>query len=342
MRVFTLALLVLGSLSHGIVQAASGREVYAPPGVDDLKMEVNLWLLKRDLQKSPIQDAIAPEWDFLSKPTGEQLFDALMHTYYMADSDVRALVEACRTQNAPSELFELSPILNRTDEPRFTNNVQFFYGKYLAVANLYEEALMVMEGIEPHMVVDPASYFFYRSVCEHHLLLKEEGIGTLGHLLHDTEQVPLRYQKLGEMLQSDLESLEEKSIGEVARQMRDVERRLELGRAGQRVQRVEDQIIATLDEIIEKLEQQQGGGGGGGGQQQLGDPAGKPADESYVGGVKGPGQTDRKDIGHKDDWGDLPPKAQTAAKNMLDQQFPAHYRQAVEEYLKKVAERPAP
>ena len=47
-------------------------------------------------------------------------------------------------------------------------------------------------------------------------------------------------------------------------------------------------------------------------------------------------------MGHKDNWGNLPPKAQAAAKNMLDRQFPPHYRQAVEEYLKKLADREAP
>lgn len=229
----------------------------------------------------------------------------------------------------------------RIEEAIFSNNVKYFYGRHLSVLNLYEEALVVFEGIEPHALVDPAGYFFHQAVCEHHLLLKDAGLQTLTHLLHDTEQVPVRYQKLGELLQHDLEQLKEKSLGEVARQMRDVERRLELGRAGQRVQRVEERIIATLDEIIEKLEQQQGGGGGGGGQSG-GQPSGNPADESYLGGQQGPGQTDRKDIGHKDNWGDLPPKAQTAAKNMLDRQFPPHYRQAVEEYLKKIAERPAP
>ena len=40
--------------------------------------------------------------------------------------------------------------------------------------------------------------------------------------------------------------------------MKDVERRLELGRGGQRVQKQEDEIVVALDAIIEKLEQQGG------------------------------------------------------------------------------------
>ncbi|MCA8990465.1 MAG: hypothetical protein KDA88_00715 [Planctomycetaceae bacterium] len=318
-----------------------GEEVYSAPKVEELKASVDAWLLKRDLLASPVRDGVAPLWNFQDSPGPNQLFDALMRTYYFADDDVRSLVDTCMTQPTSGELLDLTPIMNHSDEPLFTNNVQYFYARHLAVLNLYEEALLTFDGVEPHALVDPAGYFFYRAVCEHHLLLKEDGLATISKLLNDTEQIPLRYQKVGELLQNDLENLEEKSIGEVARQMRDVERRLELGRAGQRVQRVEERIIATLDEIIEKMEQQQSGGGGGGGGQMQTPPSGNPSDESYVGGVKGPGETDRKDVGHKDDWGDLPPKAQTAAKNLLERQFPAHYRQAVEEYLKKIAERPA-
>ena len=44
----------------------------------------------------------------------------------------------------------------------------------------------------------------------------------------------------------------------------------------------------------------------------------------------------------KEGWGNLPDRAQATAKEMINRQFPAHYRQAVEEYLKRIAQRPAP
>ena len=86
-------------------------------------------------------------------------------------------------------------------------------------------------------------------------------------------------------------------------------------------------------------------GGGGGGGKQSPQNGGKPqgADQSYLGeGKEGEGEVDPKNAGHKDGWGNLPEKAQAAAKNMLDQKYPAHYRQAIEQYLKKIAEREAP
>jgi hypothetical protein len=207
---------------------------------------------------------------------------------------------------------------------------------------MYDESLDLFVQIEPQHVVDPAGCLFYKSVCEHSLLLKDDGLKTIAALLTSTEDVPVRYATVAELMQADLESLREKSLDEVARQMRDVERRLALGRPGEETQRVEERIITTLDEIIEKIEQQQGGGGGSGQGNPRGNQSSNPANDSYVGGATAPGEVDKEDIGRKDGWGDLPEKAQASAKELLDQQFPFHYRQAVEEYLKRIAQRAAP
>lgn len=330
-----------GIVCSCVMSVANAHESYSPPTLPELRQAVDQWLAQRNLEQSPIPDAIAPYWQFEESPRTEQLLDSLLKTFYLADDQVRTLVDTLRQKHLLNDV-DLSGLLAREQEPLLQQNVLYFHARYLMMANLYEEALQVLEELEPQTLVDPAGYFFYRAVCEHHLLQREAGLKSLATLLNHTENVPARYRNLAELMRVDLEQLEEKSIGEVARQMKDVHRRLDLGRAGQGVQRVEERIIATLDEIIEKLEQQQNSGGGGGGSGQMQPSGGSPADDSYVGGVKGAGQTDRKDLGHKDDWGDLPPKAQTAAKNMLERQFPAHYRQAVEEYLKRVAERPAP
>ena len=220
-----------------------------------------------------------------------------------------------------------------------------FYARFLATATLYEESLDVYRQVDLSQLADPATALFYKAVCEHALLLKTEGLDTLAQLLDATEGVPARYRVLGELMKTDLEQLEEKSLGEVARQMSDVRRRLTLGRAGEKVQRAEDQIIVTLDEIIKKKEDQQNSSssssaGRASGQMPPGPSSG--AEDSYHGGIKGKGLTDKKDIGHKDNWGDLPEKKQAAAKGMLENQFPGHYRLAVEQYLKRIAERTAP
>jgi hypothetical protein len=323
---------------------AADDQVYAPPSREELKRDVLAWIEQRELQETPVLDAIEPLWEFKGDPSAEDLFDALMRTFYLADDEVRQLVDGCRVWNFTPSLLQLQlPDPSRDElEPLLTHNVRYFLARHFAMLTAYDEAVEIFEQIDPAYVVDPAGLFFYRSVCEHHLLKREPGLASLNLLLEQTQDVPVRYRMLAELMQQDLQEVKEKSLGEVSRQMRDVQRQLNLGKAGKTVQIVEDQIIETLDDLIKQLEdqqqQQQAAAGGGGQQSRPGDPA----DESYLGGIQGEGLTDKKEIGSKDNWGDLPPKAREAAKNMLDRQFPSHYRQAVEEYLKKLADRPAP
>jgi hypothetical protein len=126
--------------------------------------------------------------------------------------------------------------------------------------------------------------------------------------------------------------------------MADSERRLDLGRAGEKVQEVQEKIITDFDEIIKKEEQQQNGGGGGGGSSEGGNsnnPGGGAADDSSVKGAEAPGEVDKKQFELKGKWGDLNDKEVTKAKNILNKNFPSHYEQAIEKYTKKMATRHA-
>jgi hypothetical protein len=123
--------------------------------------------------------------------------------------------------------------------------------------------------------------------------------------------------------------------------MTDVERRLGLGRTGQKVQKKEDEIIVTLDELIKKEEEQNGGGGGGGpgGQQNR---SSNPADDSRIKGATAPGKVDPKKFkSQQSEWGDLPERARAKAKDLIAREFPAHYRDAIDEFTRKAANRAA-
>ena len=58
-------------------------------------------------------------------------------------------------------------------------------------------------------------------------------------------------------------------------------------------------------------------------------------------GATAPGEVDKKDIGNKAGWGSLAPKKAAEAKNVINRNFPSHYREAIEQYFKKLANRPA-
>jgi hypothetical protein len=130
--------------------------------------------------------------------------------------------------------------------------------------------------------------------------------------------------------------------------MRDVTRRLDLGRPGPRTRQVQDGVIESLDKLIAKLQKEQdsqnsgsgGAGSSGGGQGQ----GGRPMDDSRIAGGKGPGEVTRKDIGDGDGWGQLPPHKREEALQQIGREYPAHYREAIEQYFKRLAagEEPAP
>src|SRR5690606_2346767 len=101
------------------------------------------------------------------------------------------------------------------------------------------------------------------------------------------------------------------------------------------VRRIEDDVVAALDKLIEELEkqQQQQQGGGAAGQLQ---PS-NPASESRIMGGRGPGEVDRKPIGSQSGWGDLPPRKRDEALQQIGKEFPSHYREVIEQYFRKLA-----
>jgi hypothetical protein len=137
-------------------------------------------------------------------------------------------------------------------------------------------------------------------------------------------------------MQEDLKGLKDDSLDHIARRMDDIRRRLDLGRAGPQVRKVEDGVIESLDKLIKKLEDEQQ-------QQQQQQQAGnklqpnKPAQDSVPAGGKGPGDVVKRNIGSQNNWGDLPPKEREEALQQIDRDMPANYRDVLEQYFKRLA-----
>lgn len=259
--------------------------------------------------------------------------------------DAELATFAADSQTATAFTFEsLKEQAGRHAADRFvTSNLHAWLGRCLAEQRLYDEALQVLLVVDPEYAIDPAAVLFFKAVAAQEILEIPEALTALDQLLRLTEQVPVRYLTIAELMQTELSGLQSQSLGEIARLMTDSERRLDLGRAGEQVQGVQERIVASLDELIKKIEEQQGGGGGGGGSgDSNSNQSSSAADDSKVKGNTAPGETDSKKFGKEGNWGDLPEKQQAAAKNLINREFPSHYRQAIEMYFKKLATRPAP
>ncbi len=312
----------------------------APPAADVVRSRVMEWAALQGTPEKAVLEELGAMLRFGDEPlSAAELFDRTIMAFALVDPTTRTLVQACRLDASAPVPPEWKPASEAT--PFYLANVGLFYGRYLCQCAMYEEGLDVLDSVAAADVVDPASLLFFRAVCQHQLLKKTEGLKTLEQLLKHTEGVPSRYSSLATLMQYDLEGLQDKTLDGISRKMLDVERRLKLGRAGQKVQKQEDEIVANLDELIKKIEQQQGGGGGGGQDGGNNNQSNSPAQDSHVKGATAPGNVDPKKFKNEGGWGALPDKARARAREQIARDFPAHYRQAVEEYTRKLATRAA-
>jgi hypothetical protein len=195
-----------------------------------------------------------------------------------------------------------------------------------------------LQDLTPADVVDPVTLLFYQAACSHQLLQIDQARRSLAQLLERDELLPRRYQQLAHRMNQDLQGLNPDSLDHIARRMNDIQRRLGLGHANTKVRQIEDGVIESLDQLIKKLEAQAQSQA----QQQQGAGAGQPrslqpAPDSQILPGKAPGKVAKKDIGSQSDWGNLPEKQREDALQQVGRQFPAHYRDVIEQYFKKLA-----
>jgi acyl-CoA reductase-like NAD-dependent aldehyde dehydrogenase len=153
--------------------------------------------------------------------------------------------------------------------------------------------------------------------------------------------LPRRYVTLAKLMEADIKPLKEDSLDEIARMMDDIRRRLALARAGKIVRDEEDEVIKKLEKMIDDLEQQRQMK-----QQQKQQSKNSkssrqpqnPMQDSQRAELKGPGDVDPKNLGKRDGWGNLPPKERQEVLQQIGRELPAHFRETIEEYFKRLAQ----
>jgi len=267
------------------------------------------------------------------------MLERLCATFALVDERAAALVALCSRPRPLEPPAAQAWLLDPETPPLVSDNLRLLYGRWLAQESLYDEAREQLAELGPQLVVDPATLLFYQGVVFHRLLEKEPGLQALERLDRDVRNPPERYRALAGILVQDLRDLKDESLDHIARRMGDIRRRLDLGRPGPKTREVEDGVIASLDKLIEELEeqerqrqqqQQQSSGGGGA-------APSSPAPDSGILGGSGRGETTRRNLGNSDGWGELPPKERQEAMQQIGKDFPAHYRDVVEQFFRKLA-----
>lgn len=315
-------------------------DVFAPMRRDDARSRTLTWSATQPGLGPAQQQQIGEIWTVDGESDEpDRVLDLVIRSMAVANADAARLVTSCNAAAVELTPPETGFLSQGNLDPFFTSNLGLFYGRFLVERRLFDEALEVLHRVDPQAVVDPASLFFFRAVAQQALLEVKPALQSLETLLKNVERVPVRYSAVAALMQADLQTYEEKSLGEIARLMSDSERRLDLGRAGEKVQGVQERIISELDEIIKKIEQQQGGGGGGGDGSGSSNQSNAPAADSSVKGSEAPGEVDKKKFSKDGQWGNLPAREQAKAKSDLTRNFPSHYQRAIDQYFRKQSER---
>jgi hypothetical protein len=273
-------------------------------------------------------------WADLSETaTEDDLLVRVVRTFAILDPNAAKLIETCSQPRMQLVVPSQSWLADHSLPPLFSKNMRLLYAEWLIRESLYDEAEEQLSGLAPSDVVAPAALLFYQSVVCHALLNKESGLKSIDELLLGADASPRRYVALARLMQDDLQGLEDDSLDHIARRMEDIRRRLDLGRAGPKVRHQEDGVVRSLDKIIKKLEDEQ--------KDNSGDASGirsnNPAQRSTPAAGKGPGEVTKKKIGTKSGWGDLPPKQREEAMQQIGREFPAHYRDVIEQYFRRLA-----
>ena len=304
------------------------------PGVEAVRTQVLAWLDQRKPDDATRNKAAAIWPASASGLTGTEVLVRVAQSFALADENARRLVELCSKPRSQPVLPKQAWLADPKTPPFMVNNMRLLYGLWLAQESLFEEAVEQLGNLRPAEVVDPAALLFYQAVSYHALLDRDAAVQAIRELLDGAEQSPRRYVAVAKMMQEDLKGIKEDTLDHIARRMEDVRRRLDLGRAGKKVLEVEDGVIASLDKLIKQLEDQQKKqcAGAGGNMQPS-----SPAPDSQILGGKGRGEVNKKNVGSKSGWGDLPPKQREEALQQIGREFPAHYRDLIEQYFRKLA-----
>lgn len=265
---------------------------------------------------------------------GTTLLERAVETFALVEPRAKTLVEACNRPYQGPSLPKIDWLDENTLPDILSNNLRLYYARWLAQHRLYDEVLSTLAELNPQAVVDPAGLLFYQMVASHQIVELDKSHAHLEQLMEHESQLPRRYLQVAQLLRRDLAGSKEESLDNVARRMNDVRRRLDIGRAGKQVQVVEKDVVDSLDRIIKKLEQQQQGGGASSGAKQ----SDSPMQDSKLPSAQAPMQVDQRDIGNRSGWGDLPEKEREQALQQIGREFPAHYREIIEQYFRELAD----
>jgi hypothetical protein len=307
------------------------------------RLQLLYWLQKHNIpaDRAAAAAQLWPDNPSIAELSAEETLDRLVEAFAAADDSVAQLVKTCQAGQVPTAPDFSGP---RSD-PFCRSHLQLWLARWFVQHRCHDEALPLLESLTPEQLADPASLFFYRAASRLQLLQPGPAGNDLTLLLNNTPDIPPRFRAVAEMMQAEVRTALNSRDGlpQVARLMSDVQRRLDLGKADQPVQTRETEVIDALDKLLKELEeqqqqqqqQQQQNGQGGGGQNMQN---AQPREQGGTQGIRGDGRADRRELSENGAWGMLDKQQEVQARELIRQQFPPNFLDAISRYTQKLAE----
>jgi len=244
-------LLFAGGATFGNEKKPAAFGALDPMSAETAKTKLAAWL--KEVGKSDA--ATLQKLDAIWKDSQRSALDRMADSLALGDPIAAKLLAEARDPQAPAPI--VLPTLFTSDKTSafYRANLGLVYARALTNRRVYEEALDTLKIFGAEQVVDPAAYLFHRAVCEHALQQKPEATKTIHRLLEEGAAIsPDRYKIVATLMLLDMHTWKDKDLGDIARKMDNIERRLDIARGGPETRRQQREVLNRLDELIKKLE----------------------------------------------------------------------------------------
>jgi hypothetical protein len=237
------------AISFGTLQTASAETA---------RDQALAWLKK----VGKADPATVKKFDTIWADNDRSVLDRVADALALGDIEAAQLLEDARDASTPAPTEVPAILKDGKRDAFFRSNLALAYAKALAHRRVYEEELQVLREVKPDdNLVDPANYYFHRAVAEYSLMRKEDAARSIVGVLEDCADAPERYKMVSVLMLYDMQNWQPKDLGDIARKMDNIERRLELARGGPQTQQLQKDVELRLKEMIKKLENQAKTGG---------------------------------------------------------------------------------
>ncbi|MGL6227173.1 MAG: hypothetical protein ACRC10_11190 [Thermoguttaceae bacterium] len=331
--------------------------VWAIPDSAELQQELKTWLSVIDLSPTQ-QEQIFERWNRFAPISSEQRFQCLINSLRTVSTPIAMFLEECDQLEWSEPLLgqkRLQPVIpdlfppveqekgQDTPLPRLRAALTFYLVQRLIRSQRFNEAARLLENLTPENSVDPLSVLLHKAIIHNQRREKTAGLSAIHDFfatLPSDPGISRRSQVLAGLLKSELEQLSEQgdTLPDISRQVSELRRHFEWGETNQPVQQLGEEVVQSLDRLIERLERDQNGDDG---QSQSSDNKPdqrlQPVQESRINREKGEGEVLDQNFQNSDSWGNLPVKEREESLRWIDREFPAHYRNIIEHYFRQLA-----